>query len=353
VTALDALATPHGIDRYLEWVDPTWSTRDVRARVIEVRRQAAGSVTMTLVPNGGWTGFEAGQYTRLSVEIDGVHQTRCYSMASSAHRDDSFELTVKVHAGGLVSSYLYAEAHRGMVVGLSRAEGEFVLPAVRPEGLVLISGGSGITPVLSMLRTLCDEDHRGSVAFIHYSPHEAEMPYRAELARLSDEHPNVRVLRAFTEEPGRGELNGLFCDAHLGAADPAWRIAETYVCGPGPLMHALRARFDREDLGKRLHTEAFTPGLPASESGPGPCGAVRFERSGIEINADGRTLLELAEAAGLKPAHGCRMGICHTCTRRIHRGTVRDARTGMTRTVVDADLQLCVHVPGGDVSLDL
>ena len=353
VIALDALATPHGIDRYLELIDPAWSVREVRAIVTEVHRQTAGSVTMTLAPNGNWTGFEAGQYTRLSVEIDGVRHTRCYSIATSAHRAASFELTVKVQAGGLVSPYLYAAAHRGMVVGLTPAQGEFILPAVRPDRVVLISGGSGITPVLSMLRTLCDEAHSGPVAFVHYSFHEADMPYRAELAQLAEEHPNVRVLRGFTEEPGRGELDGLFCDGHLRAADPAWCGAETYVCGPAPLMYAVRARFDREGLLERLHSEAFTLALPTSETAPGPRGTVRFERSGAEIEADGRSLLELAEAVGLHPTHGCRMGVCHTCTRRMARGTVRDLRTGISRTAVDTDVQLCVHVPDGDVSLDL
>lgn len=351
--ALDALATPHGIDRYLELIDPRWSVREIRAVVTEARRETTGSVTMTLAPNGNWTGFEAGQHTRLSVEIDGVRHTRCYSIATSAHRAVSFELTVKVHGSGILSPYLYAAARRGMVVRLTPAQGEFILPAARPHRVVLISGGSGITPVLSMLRTLCDEDHRGPVAFVHYSHHEADMPYRAELARLAEEHPNVRILRRFTAEPGRGELDGPFSDAHLLAADPAWREAESFLCGPAPLLRAVRGSFEREGLLNRLHTEAFTLSHPSSEPVPGLRGTVRFERSGAEIDADGRTLLELAEAAGLRPTHGCRMGICHTCTRRMARGTVRDLRTGTTHSAVDSDVQLCVNVPDGDVSIDL
>jgi ferredoxin-NADP reductase len=350
---LDALATPHGIDRYLELIDPTWSVREVRAVVIEVRRQTAGSVTLTLAPNGNWVGFEAGQHTALTVEIDGVRHRRCYSMATSAHRQGSFELTVKAKPGGTVSPYLYASSRRGMVVGLSPAQGDFTLRATRPDRLVLISGGSGITPVMSMLRTLCDEGHTGLVAFVHYSVHAGDMPYQTELARLAAEHPNVRLLRAFTEEPGQGELDGLLCDAHLLAADRAWQDAETYVCGPASLTDALRARFEQEGVVDRLHTEAFTRTFPVSGSGVGACGSVRFQRSGVQIDADGRTLLELAEAAGLRPTHGCRMGICHTCTRHMPRGTVRDLRTGIIRTAVDTDVQLCVHVPCGDVALDL
>jgi ferredoxin-NADP reductase len=353
VSALDALVTPHGIDRYLELVDPTWSVREARAVVSEVRRQTADSVTLTLVPNGNWGGFEAGQHTTLVVEVDGVRHSRCYSMATSAHRRGSFELTVKRQPGGTLSPYLYASAQPGLVVGLTPAQGDFMLPATRPPRLVLISGGSGVTPVMSMLRTLCDEGHTGPVAFVHYSLRADDMAYRSELARLAADHPNVRLLRGFTEEPGGGELDGLFGDAHLQAADPAWRDAETYVCGPAPLMGSVRARFEQEGLVDRLHLEAFTPTFPVSGPGIGASGSVRFERSGAQIEADGRTLLELAEAAGLRPTHGCRMGICHTCTRHMSRGTLRDLRTGITRTAVDTDVQLCVHVPAGDVSLDL
>jgi ferredoxin len=118
-------------------------------------------------------------------------------------------------------------------------------------------------------------------------------------------------------------------------------------------MDAVRARFELEGLSGRLHTEAFTRTMPVPGPAAGSSGTVRFERSGAQIDADGRTLLELAEAAGLRPAHGCRMGICHTCTRRMSHGTLRDLRTGITRTAVDTDVQLCVHVPDGDVSLDL
>ncbi len=353
VSALDALATPHGIDRYLELIDPTWSVREARAVVTDVRRPAAGSVTLTLEPNGNWTGFEAGQHTTLTVEIDGVRHGRCYSMATSAHRQGSFELTLKLQPGGTVSPYLCASAQRGMVVSLSPAQGDFTLQATRPDRLVLISGGSGITPVMSMLRTLCDEGHTGLVAFVHYSSYADEMPYRTELARLAANHPNVRLLRAFTQERGQGELDGPFCDAHLLTADRGWQGAETYVCGPAPLMAAVRARFEQEGLLDRLHVEAFTLAFPVSGTDAGASGIVRFQRSGAQIDADGRTLLELAEAAGLRPTHGCRMGICHTCVRHMPHGTVRDLRTGITRTAVDTDVQLCVHVPDGDVFLDL
>ena len=159
ISRLDALATPHGIDRYLELVAPTWSSTEVRGRVVDVRHGTPDSVTLTIRPNGNWAGFTAGQFTQLTVEIDGVRHTRCYSMATSEREAGAFELTVKAHPQGTVSRHLKDHAAVGLVVGLAPAAGEFTLPAVRPDRLLLMSGGSGITPVMAMLRTLCAEGH--------------------------------------------------------------------------------------------------------------------------------------------------------------------------------------------------
>src|SRR5687767_10392657 len=103
---LEALAAPHGVDRYVELIRPAWSLREARAVVSEVRRRTADSVTLTLRPNENWTGFRTGQFVRLTVEIDGVRQTRCYSPACSEHTPGHFEITVKAHPEGLVSGFL-------------------------------------------------------------------------------------------------------------------------------------------------------------------------------------------------------------------------------------------------------
>jgi stearoyl-CoA 9-desaturase NADPH oxidoreductase len=351
IGAIDALAAPHGVDRYLEQVFPTWSSTEVRGRVVAVDRSAAGSVRLTIEPNGSWTGFRAGQHTQLSVEIDGVRHTRCYSMCSSAG-ERRFELGIKAQPEGLVSRHLLAEAEPGMVVGLTPAAGSFHLPDVRPERVLLISGGSGITPVLSMLRTLCAEGHDGPVTFLHYNAAPDAVIAREQIAELAWRHPNVRVISAFEHQPDEGDLVGLLSEDHLAAADPQWRDAETFVCGPAPLMDAARALYDAAGAGHRLHQEAFT--LPDFVGEAGTVGgSVRFGTTDLVISNDGRPLLEQAEAAGLTPEHGCRMGICHTCTRSLTTGCVRDAVTGELTSERDVEIRICVSVPVGDVEIDL
>jgi ferredoxin-NADP reductase len=329
---VDLLVGPHGIDRYLELVRPTLTVGDARAEVLSVRHQSARSVTVKLRPNRAWRGFRAGQFVRVGVEIDGVRRTRTYSPASS-ERSNELELTVTVHPDGLVSRHLRERLRPGAVLHLGDAGGDFVLPRPTPERLILISGGSGVTPVMSMLRTLRDEAYAGEIDFIHFARTAADWLYRAEVEAL----PNVRARFIATREGG-GRL----------ADQPIDGSAYAAVCGPPALLDAARELFGPD----RLLTETFTP-PSLSTNGAAAQGTLRFLRSGRETQIAGGTLLEQVEAAGLSPQFGCRMGICHTCTCRKSAGAVRDMRTGAISDEEDEDIQLCVSVPAGDVALEI
>ncbi len=339
----EALLTPHGMDRYLELVDPMLVRREIRGLVTAVRRQTADSVTLTVRPSRAWPGFTAGQYVRMQVEINGVRRTRCYSPCGSQH-DGELEFTVKDQ--GLVSGHLNRELAVGAVLGLSTPDGTFTLPTPRPDRVLLISGGSGVTPVLAMARTLVDEGHPGEIVFLHYSNGPADALYRTELAQLRARHPGLRVVHAYTHAKTGGDLHGFFSEEHLAKAAPWYREAETYVCGPQPLMDAVRA-----ELGEQVHTEEFAaPALTFDTSAAE--GQVRFKRSGRECANSGKPLLEQAEDAGLTPEHGCRMGICFSCTQLKTAGRVRNARTGEVSGEEDEEIQLCISVPVGDVEID-
>jgi ferredoxin-NADP reductase len=348
---LEALAAPHGVDRYLELIRPAWSLHEARAVVIAVARQTTDSVTLTLRPNENWQGFSTGQFVRVTVEIEGVRQTRCYSPASSEHTPDRIEITVKAHPEGQVSGYLNRTAQPGMVIGLSAADGDFVLPAARPDRLLLISAGSGITPVMSMLRTVCDEGHTGAVTFMHYAPTHDDVIYRSELGEIASRHANVRLVHGYTREGG-GTLSGHLCREHLGAVALDRACAETYVCGPPGLIASARRMWAEDGSEELLHVESFLPPSLAIASDRAE-GSVNFVQTGERVANSGRSLLEQAEQAGLSPPFGCRMGICHTCTCRKATGTIRNLLSGEVSSAEDEDIQICVSVPVGDVELDL
>jgi len=337
---VDLLTGPHGVDRYTEIVNPVWTLGEARAEVVDVARSTPRSVTLTIRPNRAFTGAKAGQHVNLRVEIDGRRHTRCYSPAGSQHRRDGLiELTVGLHDGGLVSSFLRDHARPGMVVGLDGVGGDFVLPDERPERIVFISGGSGVTPVLAMLRTLCDEGYDGEVVFVHYARSAEEACYREELDRLAAEHANVRVLHGYTRDSRGSDLHGRF-----GAGQVDTAGAAVFACGPPALVDAVR------EVCPDARSESFVPPvfvIPADPSG----GRVAFAASGVEATDDGRSLLEQAEAAGLSPDHGCRMGICHSCTCRKTSGAVRNLITGAVSTAGEEDVQICISAPVGDVEL--
>lgn len=349
---VDSLVGPHGIDRYLELVRPHWTPSEPRAQIVRVSRPAAEhAVHLTLRPNGAFDGFEPGQFVNLSVEIDGVRRSRCYSPTSSAHSGGTVELTVKTHADGLVSSWLASEARAGMTVGLSAADGDFHLPANRPAHLLLISGGSGITPVLSMLRTLGDERHMGRIDFVHYAPTRHEALHAAELEDLAARMPGLTLHRSYTRETGAGELDGHFSATHLAQIAPNL-AAETFVCGPPALIDAVRDTWTEACIEERLHVESFVPPTLAIRTDVAE-GTIAFAASGESVANDGRTLLEQAEAAGLNPDFGCRMGICATCTCRKSAGAVRNVISGAVSDAEDEDIRLCVSVPVGDIQISL
>ena len=346
---VDLLVGPHGIDRYLELIRPDLTIRDARAEVVSVRRQTPRSVTLVLRPNAAWTGFRAGQFVRVGVEIDGVRRTRTYSPVSSEHGPDSLlELTVTMHPRGLVSPHLQARGAPGTILHLGAAQGDFVLPGVRPQRLVLISGGSGVTPVMSMLRTLCDERHTGEVYFLHFARTEQDWLYRSEAEQLAARHRNLRVSYVATRQGGE----------HLGAE--ALRtltggVDDTHaaVCGPPALIEAVRELWAASGAEpERVLAETFTP-PSLTVTGGAAQGTVRFLHSDREAAIAEGSLLEQAEAAGLSPEFGCRMGICHTCTCRKSAGAVRNLLTGEVSDEEDEDIQLCVSVPAGDVALEL
>jgi ferredoxin-NADP reductase len=343
--AVAALASPHAVDRYLELVHPMWVTEEVRARVEKNRVETGGPepvTTLTLRPTSTWRAFKAGQHVRVGVEIAGARRTRCFSISSSED-GETLTLTVRAHADGQVSRYLAGEAAPGLVVHLSQAEGTFTLPEELPDRVLMISGGSGITPVMSMLRTLVDRGYAGRVHFLHYSQGPETTIFRDELARLG-RADNIDVTVVHTRRGGARLTVG-----ELARLVPDHAAIDTFACGPAGLVQVLREAYGDNP---RLRVEYFktstiTPDPDNAE------GTIRFARSARDGNNTGSTLLEQAEALGLSPAYGCRMGICLSCTARKTEGTVRNVVTGATSSAVDEDIQICVSAPVGDCVVDL
>ncbi|HZR82000.1 MAG TPA: ferredoxin reductase [Candidatus Binatia bacterium] len=352
----DGFAWPLSTSHYLELLNPLWARHAAKARVEAVRDETRDARTLTLRPGRSWRPHRAGQHVRIGVPVDGAREVRTYSISSEPERwqrDGCIEITVKAVAGGRVSPRLVRDTEPGSFVDLGAPEGDFVLPD-RPAPLLFVTAGSGITPIRAMLRSLAARGALSDVAHLHYAPHRRDVIFAREIGWLAEEHAGYRLHVVHTREPGAARaVAPHFAPAALTEVCANWREREVYACGPASLLAAVEAVWGARDALGRLHVERFhavraTP--PADAAG----GRVVFARSGIAIEADGSTpLLQVAEKAGLRPAHGCRMGICHSCTATLEAGCVRDVRNN--RIVADrgAAVQVCVAAAAGDVEIDL
>jgi len=348
--AVAALTSPHGVDRYLEIVNPMWAVNEVRARVVGVHQETGDVTTLTLHPTSTWRGFRAGQKVLLGVEIDGARRTRCFSISSAQTstaenegRDD-FTITVRAHDEGLVSKHLAHRAEPGLVVHLSQAEGEFTLPANLPDRLLMISGGSGITPLMSMLRTLVENGYDGRVTFLHYSQSPEQTIFADELVEIAEGQDNIDLAVVHTRHGG-----ARFSEERLKTLAPDYAAIDTFACGPVGLIEQVQEIYKDSN---RLKVEYFKTSTISADPNDAT-GNVLFATSQKQAENTGGTLLEQAEALGLAPAFGCRMGICFTCTSRKTEGTIRNVVTGAESSLPDEDIQICVSTPVGDCAVAL
>ena len=355
---LESLTSPHGVDRYLEQVNPMWAAREVRAQVVDIVRETDGGpdgaapvATLTLQPTATWRGHRAGQYVQVGVELPGSSKrlTRAFSISSAeSGPGERFTLTIRAHEEGQVSKYLVREAQPGLIVHLSQAEGEFTLtesPATPTNNrLLMISGGSGITPVMAQLRTLLRDGYDGKVGrkvtFVHYARSEADLIFADELRRIQFEDNGVDVHLRFGED--------MFTAEKLAALVPSYRDTDTWACGPAPMMALVQEAYADSP---RLRTEFFKLSTAGASGTAG--GEVVFTRSGRSAENTGDSLLEQAEAQGLTPEYGCRMGICFSCVARKSEGTVRNVLTGEESSLPDEDIRVCVSAPVGSCSVEL
>ena len=341
------VATPLLPSHYIQLFRPLAASHTRQARVEAVREEVPGVRTLVLRPSRGWRTHKPGQHVRVGVAITGRVATRTYSISSSpGRRDGCFEITVK--AQGRVSNALVHATPVGTFLTISEATGELVMPEGAPVRALLITAGSGITPIASMVRALAARGAMPDVVHVHYTPTPGEHIFADELQRISDEHSSYRRVTIHTSEDPRR-----FSAARLSELVSDWREREAWACGPQSLLDAITADFARAGRAHALHVERFRAALavmPTTASG----GRVKFATSSVEAHADATTpILRVAEAAGLAPAHGCRMGICHTCDATLVSGCVRDLRTGSTIDEPGARVQICVCAAAGDVELAL
>ena len=172
-TITDMFAYPLRTSHYVELVNPLWTTHRMQARVVDVWDETRDARTVTLKPGAHWRLHRAGQHIRVGIPVEGRHYTRTYTISSPPERDDGcFTITVKAIKNGRLSHHIVRKLKVGDYIPVGLPQGDFYLPDASPIQPLFITAGSGITPAMSMLRSLILQKRLPDTVHIHYAPHE-------------------------------------------------------------------------------------------------------------------------------------------------------------------------------------
>ncbi|HXD65827.1 MAG TPA: ferredoxin reductase [Solirubrobacteraceae bacterium] len=347
--ALAALSSPLLIDDYLELINPLWSTRELRGRIESIDHETRDAATVLIKPGYRWGGHEPGQYLRIGLDIEGVRHWRAYSLTSDPQREDGLiSITVKNVDDGKVSPYLVRRGRPGTIVSLGGVEGEFLLPDPLPAKLLFISAGSGITPIMSMLRHLNQTGELDDAVLLHSARHTDEVIFGDELRGLARRHERVVLHEQLTAD------NGRMGPADLDRLCPDWRQRDAFISGPNEMLDDFSSHYEQAEVTERLHLERFQPKLGLGEGEEGEGGAIAFLVSDTTGRSDGsQPILVAGEEAGLDLPYGCREGICHTCVGELRSGRVRDLRNGKVHGEEGDVIRTCIHAPEGPIEIEL
>jgi ferredoxin-NADP reductase len=338
--------TPLLPDDYLKLLNPLWTARELRGEIVDVRTETADSATVTIKPGWGFSAdYRPGQYVGIGLRVEGRWHWRSYSLTSVPVRDKRLiTITVKATPEGFLSSHLVNGVTSGTIVRLAAPKGDFALPDPPPSKILFVSAGSGITPLMAMLRSLTARGQSPDIVHLHSAPSADDVIFHDELRELENRQPGYRLHLQLTQQNGKLDFE------RLDELVPDWQDRPTWACGPTPMLDTVEKVWDAAGLSDDLHMERFA--IARTDKG-GEGGTVTFAISDKTIEIDGATsILEAGERVGIQMPFGCRMGICQTCVLPLEDGYVRDFRSGDEHGAGDR-INTCVSTASGDCTLKI
>ena len=355
---LDALTTPD-VDGELICRAVLPVTRDVR--------------TFVLGPAGPRLfSFQPGQYLAVTTPAG----SRCYTISSPPTRPHLLAITVKRTPGGPVSGWLHDEFRPGMCISAAGPYGGFSCAAYPARSYLFLSAGSGITPVMSMTRTLADLASDAEITFVHSARTPSDLIFAAELTAMAAASPRLRLAFVCEDAPADwAGYRGRLSRETLAAIVPDLPAREVFACGPDGYMESVRTMLAEAGLDlRRYHEESFTferlaterlatepgaapraPSRTAGDSASGTGFSVEFTRSGRTVACPPGTLvLDAALRAGLTLPSSCGEGVCGTCKSTLVSGSVDMAHNGgiRPREIAANKILLCCSTPLEDLVID-
>lgn len=342
------------VEPLAQWIKPQWRADRVRSKIVTVRHESADMYSLIIKPGKAFEMFLAGQYIELTVMKDGAWISRYFSVSSSPsyfEQTGLIEISIRVQDKGRITPWLNTALSKGSVVNLSQAKGQFILPDHHNHDLLMIAGGSGITPIRSMIQQLIRSANttKRNVTLMFYARSSEHFLFEKELKAMADDANWLSI--AFINS----DQSGFFTEQHLFDACPEALEREVYICGPSPMITSSRKTLKESGFKQdQIHYEFFGP-EPVENAQTGSAN-ILFKKSNTQISvaeSNQKTLLDLAEEQNTNPVSGCRMGVCHQCICQKKSGVVYNQKTQQYSDTGHQEIQLCISVPVGDVVLDL
>jgi stearoyl-CoA 9-desaturase NADPH oxidoreductase len=317
-----------------------------KAKVLRLEKDAADTIILTLQPSSTWRGFIPGQHVQMGVKINAVWHYRTFSMASTLRQfeqEGCIQLGIQKQKNGKVTPWLFEHLKTGDYVTLSEAKGTFALKnKVQPA--LLIAGGTGITPFMSMLSAVAGQEQ--DVILLYYAKRDQHI-LKAELEVLRA-FKNLQIHFLSSGEQGR------FCKEHLHSLCPDFLDRQILICGPaGMITESCRLLETEGVLQDHIAFEYFkAANLALSVAGEDIPSTIHVKNKSIAAQSN-RTILSQLESAGLHPKYGCRMGLCKQCQCLKTSGIVFNQLTGRYSEPTEEPIQICISLPVGEVNLEL
>lgn len=318
------------------------------ARVTSIRQETVSTRSITLRANRNWSGFEAGQHCNVIAEVDGRRIARSYSLSGVAGSGRDLQITVRQEPGGKMSGYLCKQLQIGDRLELEPAFGEMTLTNTGAQHVLLLAAGSGVTPMLSLVRSLAKQASDVSVSLLYWERDEANFVAADELRAIANQHANIDVQLLTTRDGGDGRLS----PASLEHIKDLQSVGQAYACGPAGFVQTAAELCRAQNI--PLQFESFTPitAQPVAEAAAEVEVYLKRSQQWLRVNNQ-QNLLDQLEAQGVSVASGCRQGICNSCSCERRAGQTRDVLSGEADAEPGQSIRLCISRATSDIELNI
>ncbi len=332
------------------WI-PEKSLISSKAKVEQINLEREDVISLTLNPDKKWKGFIPGQYIQVSIEINGVIFHRIFSISSSISDFEDkkqIRLTIQKQHGGKVTPYIFDSLKAGEYIRISEAMGVFTLENSRQSNILMVAGGVGITPILSMLKSVEINDR--NISLLYYATSEKPHLFSEELIAAGIKMKNISVHFINSDK------EGFFSSNHLKKYCPDFESRDLYLCGPEAMdKHVKKVLAENNFDSSKIFSEAFTaqkPFNPDNKEIKQVTITLGNSKKAFTVSND-KPILELLENNGQQPKYGCRMGICNQCSCKKTSGVVYNHHDNNVSGTGEEYIKICSTFPMGDIKIEL